>query len=361
MGQIEWTDRSDWNPIRGCTRVSEGCRSCYAEAIAARFSGPGQPFEGYAKKVAGEARWTGKVGLIEERLTLPLKWRKPSRIFVNSASDLFHESVPDEWIDKVFAIMALAPQHTFQLLSKRSKRMREYIRSLTYGTSGMERFLTSRLPDGRMVFDAVHQQYKAMVPWPLPNVWLGVSAEDQQRSDERIPDLLATPAAVRFVSAEPLLGPIDFRSICPEDTQWNALTGVGYSCGHSDDCRFTHPKLDWIIAGGESGPSARPSHPDWHRSIRDQCAAAGVAFFFKQHGEWADTHSNWPRAEAHAIAHDGTLYKSTDLAYPDGKRRGEAIRAGHDNARLCAIYRVGKSRAGRLLDGRTHDEFPEVK
>lgn len=224
---IEWTDRSDWNPVRGCTRVSDGCRNCYSERIAARFSGPGQPFEGFARKVGGEARWTGKVACMEGRLNLPLKWKKPARIFVNSAADLFHEAVPDAFIDRVFAVMAQCPQHTFQILSKRATRMRNYM---------IRNYLITNTP-------------------ALQNCWLGVSVEDQETADERIPLLMETPAAVSFISAEPLLGPV------------HLLPG-GYP--------------DWVIAGGESGPGKRPVDLAWLRAIRDQCRAAGVPIFIKQ-------------------------------------------------------------------------------
>lgn len=304
--RIEWTDRSDWNPIRGCTRISEGCRNCYAEAIAARFSGPGQPFHGFAERTASGPRWTGKVELIESRVCLPTRWRKPSMIFVNSAFDLFHEAVPDEWIDRVFAVMALAPQHTFQVLTKRSARMREYMNKAC-----------GRIADTIIAFRRDRgdkDMWRVPLPfgvigktwWPLQNVWIGVSAEDQERADERIPDLLATPAAVRWVSAEPLLGPVDFTSLnAPEKAfpghdlerkfgrpigclrQADALRGVigwagGVSAVEAPDEET--PRLDWIVVGGESQAGARPMHPDWARSIRDQCAAASVPFFMKQMG-----------------------------------------------------------------------------
>lgn len=194
--EISWTDRT-WNPIRGCSRVSEGCRFCYAEGVAYRFSGPGQPYEGLARKVNGRAAWTGKVRLVESALTEPLSWRKPARIFVNSMSDLFHEHVSDEFIAAVFGVMAAAPQHTFQVLTKRAERMREVVSALSVE---LVRECTLKLT-GRMI--------RGDWMLPLPNVWLGVSCEDQQRADERIPLLLQTPAVVRFVSCEPLLGPID--------------------------------------------------------------------------------------------------------------------------------------------------------
>jgi protein gp37 len=250
-------------------------------------------YAGTTKKVNGNAVWTGKVALAPYHiLNAPLHWKKPRKIFVNSMGDLFHEDVPDEWIDRVFAIMALCPQHTFQVLTKRAKRMREYVRpgkATAVGMEALEMVLDDHAIEhakGRksnmgsgviLTGDIAHLE-----AWPLPNVWLGVSAEDQARADERIPDLLATPAAVRFVSAEPLLGPIDFNQ---EGALWNYGERTRWPVKGWPD----HPRqaggLDWIIAGSESGPNARPCNLDWVRSIRDQCQAAGVAFFWKQHVE----------------------------------------------------------------------------
>ena len=286
--KIEWTDAT-WNPIRGCTRVSEGCRHCYAEVMAARFSDPGQWGHGLAQRVALSGggidhRWTGKVELVDAALDLPLRWRRPRRIFVNSTSDLFHEKVPDEWIDRVFAVMALAPQHTFQVLTKRPERMREYMAGL--GGGGRTDIMSRA--GGRLLRaaenatrNAPHVRYDYNARWPLPNVWLGTSIEDQATADDRIPHLLDTPAAVRFISAEPLLAPVDlmhipYRKIAPDITVMvNALTG-------DDGLGGRQARLGWTIVGGESGPGARPMHPDWARSLRDQCQAAGVPFFMKQ-------------------------------------------------------------------------------
>jgi protein gp37 len=236
-GGIPWTEDT-WNPIRGCSRVSLGCGGphgqggCYAERLAIRLSGPGQPYEGLVKSTPSGPRWTGRVALVESALDLPLRWKKPGRIFVNSMSDLFHEKVPDEWIDRIFAVMAKAPQHTFQILTKRPERMLEWV-------------TRSR-------------------PVPLPNVWLGVSVEDQETADVRIPLLLQTPTAVRWVSYEPALGSVDFRSL-----GLLKRTGAG---------------LDWMVVGGESGPGARPFDLAWARQTIDQCREAGIAPFFKQTG-----------------------------------------------------------------------------
>jgi protein gp37 len=282
--KIEWTDAT-WNPIRDCTRKSEGCRNCYAEVMAARFSDPGQWGHGLAQRVALpgggiDHRWTGKVELVDSALDLPLRWRRPRRIFVNSTSDLFHEKVPDEWIDRVFAVMALAPQHTFQVLTKRPERMREYMAGL--GGGGRTDIMSRA--GGRLLRaaenatrNAPHVRYDYNARWPLPNVWLGTSVEDQATADDRIPHLLATPAAVRFLSAEPLLGPL---SIAHAYTTGAALAVLFAKLERGDvDPRGN---LHWVICGGESGPGARPMHPDWARSLRDQCQAAGVPFFMKQ-------------------------------------------------------------------------------
>lgn len=263
---ISWTDET-WNPTRGCSRVSEGCRNCYAERIAARFNGDRSPaneylprrtdapFFGFASMTNAGPRWTGKVELIPERLGDPLYWRKPRRIFVNSMSDLFHEALPDEAIDRVFAVMALCPQHTFQVLTKRPERMRKYLADQDRRES---------VEDAGGGIPGIGACYaNTQAGWPLPNVWLGVSVEDQATADARIPLLLQTSAAARFISYEPALGPVDFR-------RWLTVTAQ------------RDRMLDWVIAGGESGPNARPSHPDWFRQVRDQCMAASVPFHLKQ-------------------------------------------------------------------------------
>ena len=270
---IQWTD-STWNPIVGCTIVSPGCTNCYAMKWAHSGMKAIKHYDGTTKVVNGHAIWTGLVRQAPEHILMaPLKWKKPRRIFVNSMSDLFHEDVPDEWIDRVFAVMALCPQHVFQVLTKRSKRMMAYclrpkINEIVWDKAD-EFACDLRLPENHPSCDYLLGG-KAGAAWPLPNVWLGVSCEDQTRADERIPDLLATPAAVRFVSAEPLLGPIDFsRHI---EIRMPSL----YSP--------VEVNLDWIIVGGESGPGSRPFDLAWGRSIIGQCQAAGVPVFMKQLG-----------------------------------------------------------------------------
>ena len=270
---IEWTDAT-WNPVRGCSRVSEGCRNCYAERIAARnlpgMRSPTNPLATFAIQTSDGPRWTGKVELIEEKLTEPLHWKKPRRVFVNSMSDLFHESLPDEAIDRVFAVMALCPQHTFQVLTKRPERMRQWCERLQKMADDWAPHTVAKTFTASDVlnFRWMHETFGRgpafpNTSWPLPNLWLGVSVENQETADSRIPELLRTPAALRFISYEPALGPLG-------DNLW-----------------WLWPKrcvtrIDWVIAGSESGPGSRPDHPDWFRSVRDQCQAAGVPFFMKQ-------------------------------------------------------------------------------
>lgn len=290
---IHWTDAT-WNPLVGCSRVSEGCRKCYAEREAYRQEhNLGQPkYAGTTKWVSkpdgprGEPRWTGLVALWEPVLDQPLQWRKPRRIFVNSMSDLFHEQVPDEWIDRIFGVMAQASQHTFQVLTKRPERMRDYVgimadrytrqaRGVRVARAGSPVSIPDDAPGG--------------MDWPLPNVWLGVSVEDQATADTRIPLLLQTPAAVRFLSVEPLLGPVD---LAPKDSVVKMLSPFygpnGFDETGSQPVRerrsWHFPNVNWVIVGGESGPGARPCHLRWIRGVRDQCRGAGVPIFVKQAG-----------------------------------------------------------------------------
>lgn len=330
--EIEWADRV-WNPVLGCAKVSEGCRRCYAipQAWMKQSNPSAKVREAYSglveKRTDGSLNWTGRVNLVPERLELPLTWKKPKRIFVNSLSDLFHESVPDEFIDRVFATMAIT-DHTYLVLTKRPHRM--------------SRYLTDSLRESAVI-EAMDDDYDAVPAgqwtWPLPNVWVGTSTEDQRTADERIPHLLAVPAAVRFLSAEPLLGPVDLTNVSysaylREFMRQAAGDKEAASVGNEAVLDVLHgtwddgwdtgddgKRIHWVIAGGESGPKARPMHPDWVRSLRDQCVSAGVPFHFKQWGEWLPT--------------------------------------GHVNASGEAEFtRVGKQLAGRELDGRTWDEFP---
>jgi len=330
MTKIEWTERT-WNPIVGCSIVSPGCTNCYAMQMAARIermSPKLDHYKGLTKRVNGKAVWTGKLALApESTLLLPLRTKKPTMWFVNSMSDLFHEDVPDEWIDRVFAVMALTPQHTYQVLTKRSARMREYVNGLYERAMDGETNFARDVVGHCEGLNAIFGRTK----WPFPNVWLGVSCERQQEADERIPDLLATPAAVRFVSAEPLLGPIDFTDVAGKVPEYGSTPAHGTDVLTPHN-RILRPQIDWIIVGGESGPNARPMHPDWARAIRDQCAAAGVPFFFKQWGEWV---SGGP-----------------------GRIHWSECRELKSWGGGCYSARVGKARAGRLLDGREHNDMP---
>lgn len=304
---IEWTDAT-WNPVSGCTRVSDGCNNCYAVTMTKRLEAMGQ--EKYAGLVnIGKGHFNGVVKYHEDALMIPLKARKPRRWFVNSMSDLFHKEVPFEFIDKVFAVMALCPQHTFQILTKRPERMAEYLNS----TGRTARIAKAILAIDPLVVGERHWQdlyawqchfaqwrdasglpgtAQLRGAWPIRNVWLGTSVEDQATADERIPHLLRCPAAVRFLSCEPLLGPVD---LCKTDAMGDrcACTGMldykpildGYGCSDCQNHGVTSPPhIHWCIVGGESGPGARPFDPQDAHSIMKQCEAASVPFFFKQMG-----------------------------------------------------------------------------
>ncbi|MFH5231908.1 DUF5131 family protein [Antrihabitans spumae] len=339
---IEWTDVT-WNPTTGCTKVSPGCDHCYAETLAERFRGtPGHYYEnGF------------DVQLRPDKLEEPLRWKKPRRVFVNSMSDLFHKDIPDEYIAQVFAVMAVASQHTFQVLTKRHARMRSLLSSDTF----IDEVFAASVEFGG-------ESDWATSDWPLPNVWLGVSAENQQWADARIPVLLDTPAAVRFVSAEPLLGPINLCNCYPGGVSPSTYEGPQEHCN-------VHGRapLAWLIVGGESGRGARPMHPDWARSIRDQCESAGVAFLFKQWGEWEQDVTRYitgnpvtmgqeytvlnvprkPNSRQTALHATGTTALNPDNPF-------DPFAAGHQG--WTVMRRVGKKAAGRELDGRTWDEFP---
>lgn len=280
---ISWTEAT-WNPIIGCARVSEGCRNCYAEVQAKRIAlmHPGSAYEGVLRRgKAGELlpMWNGKVTLMPERLDQPIRWKRPRLIFVNSMSDLFHDDVPFEYVAAVFGVMGAARQHTFQVLTKRPARMLEFFAWLA--ASPIEDPASSEAT--RAIVRCAYHAAKltntyapiSMIPrpgaWPLPNVWLGVSCENQAAADERIPLLLRCPAVVRWVSAEPLLGPINFDA--------RSMGCVGHLAE-----TFGNPLLHWIVVGGESGPGARPCRVDWIRDIVDDCRAAGVAVYVKQVG-----------------------------------------------------------------------------
>jgi len=272
---IEWSEKV-WNPVTGCDKVSPGCDNCYALTMSNRNQhNPkvGDKYAGTTHKVGerGKLAWTGKINLIESALGYPLTVKKPSLIFVNSMSDLFHDDVPFEFIDKVFTVMALCDWHTYQILTKRPDRMAAYFRNKKY-------IEISKGEDAERV--------SAKIYFPFPNVWLMTSVEDQKRADERISYLLQCPAAVRGLSIEPLLEAIDLKfptlREAHEEAAGMALEGMFFGMNGINPSSKTGNGIHWIICGGESGPGARPMHPDWVRSIRDQCKAANVPFFFKQ-------------------------------------------------------------------------------
>lgn len=273
---IEWTTKT-WNPTRGCALVSEGCKNCYAMGQAHRFSG--KAFEGLTKKrVRLGPVWTGEGRLVPAMLALPFTWKKPEKVFVNSMSDLFFEKFTNEEIAAVFGVMASLPRHTFQILTKRARRMREWFEwwaALVDDDMGLalekmfegarDRGASKYIPEGSPPLE---------LPWPLPNVHIGTSVENQETADERISHVLRVPAAVRFVSYEPALGPVDFTRLRDDHLLWSAIER------RNPDA----VSLDWIIVGGESGPRARPFDVAWARSVVKQCRAAGVAVFCKQLG-----------------------------------------------------------------------------
>lgn len=356
MTQIIWTDKT-WNPVTGCTKVSDGCKYCYAEREWPRFHGkkrivvrtpnPERPNwypDSYTPTDPNcpTGEWTRPrlftdVQCHDDRLEQPLHWKSPSRIFVASMGDIFHDDVPDSFRDRIFAVMASCPQHTFQILTKRPELAEDYLT----GDDVRERIANAATWAKPGVWSLTSV-------WPLPNVHLGVSAEDQRAAEVRIQILFNTPAAIRWVSVEPLLGAIDFvrlayRDIygsypigartkpcsgCGGEVFLNALSGS--TCCNAGCDGPTYPALDWVVVGGESGPKARPMHPDWVRSLRDQCAGAGVPFLFKQWGEWGPTVP----------------------VIDEATRRIEQYDLG-------GMARIGNKRAGRLLDGVLHDQYPE--
>lgn len=404
---IEWTDAT-WNPVRAmrkqgdvasgvrdgaakkdgwhCEHVSEGCRNCYAESINRRL-GTGLDFKpGNLDKL--------DIFLDEKLLTDPLRWKRPRSVFLSSMTDVFADFVSDEMLDRMFAVMALGAlaaqrredlspllrrfaANFYRVLTKRGERMTAYIHALLAG----ERDVGTRAMEIALDFGAceisasrIRDAVSALVLGkPLPNVGLGVSVEDQASADERIPHLLATPAAMRFVSCEPLLGPVDLRRVThrdPKQFSWlaydptlDALTG-NYPLLDGGP-RGPHPRrLHEVIVGGESGTHARPMHPDWARSLRDQCASADVAFFFKQWGEWLPYGQHLPGfgVVTGCRAVKPGLMK---IRYGDGPHEWPLIAAsciklgampdGHE------VFRVGKKAAGAMLDGREHREIaPQV-
>lgn len=358
---IEWARHpvtglgATWNITTGCDLVSPGCTNCYAMKLAGTRLRNHESRQGLTIPSKAGPVWNGEVRYNEFWLTLPLTWKKPRGIFVSAHGDLFAEGITDDQLDRIFAVMALCPQHVFYVLTKRPERMRDYIAAIVDTYHASPNSMDKRF--GEICVDLTNSPCASGAfedrGWPLRNVWLGVSVEDQKRADERIPVLLDTPAAIRFISAEPLLGAI--RIV---DAMW---------AGDTPPTENLHASLDWVIAGGESGPNARPSHPDWFRDLRDQCAEAGTAFFFKQWGVWHEAATELRELDGSHLQVDADSYEGEEifdaaidrLIAADGRTFTPATLPPDTLARL--IERIGKKAAGRQLDGRTHDEFPEVR
>lgn len=345
---IEWTRNDDgtpgrtWNPVTGCSKVSDGCTNCYAETIAERFRGHAAFPKGFDVQIRAN------------KVNDPLTWRKPTRVFTNSMSDLFHDEVDREWIAEIFGVMAAARRHTFQLLTKRHGRMRSLLNDPAFAHKVRHRAQGK----GLAISDFT---------WPLPNLWLGVSVENQQWASIRIPALIDTPAAIRFLSCEPLLGPVDLFAgdHSKHERDWDGSDYICLDCS-TDERQVpwrvidrSNLGIDWLITGGESGRKARPAHPDWFRSLRDQCQEGSIAYFHKQNGEWADRTqlTGDDRATASIWDEKRVLY-----VHPaDGRTQGHGQWGMNDHLEgWGCVQRVGKKNAGRELDGRTHDAFPAV-
>ena len=292
--KIEWADKV-WNPITGCSHAgSPGCDHCYAKRMAYRLKGR----YGYPKDDPF------KVTFHPDRLDEPLHWKKPCRIFVCSMGDLFHESVSSRFINSVIGIMTAEEtrHHTFFILTKRPQNMAAYFKNFIKCGVDLVQF--------------------------IERVYLGVSVENQQTADERIPILLQIPAAKRFVSVEPMLGPVDLG-------------------------KLSDPNISWIIVGGETGAGARPLHLDWIRSLVEQCQAAGVPFFFKSWGEWEKSGHD----STHLLNADGRFVKRSEaMLRISDTRQDDLVDRGHLG--WIRMKKVGKKRSGRLLDGKIWDEMP---
>lgn len=322
-----------WNPIIGCSKVSAGCENCYAERMANRLSfNPNTPWYKY---VVTDGKWNGKTALLGGHPILPFTWKAPRLIFVCSMGDLFHEKTKFQTIDKIFATMASCPQHIFIVLTKRAKRMSKYFKWYdtswnSVGMQGNDRIRYYCYHDFGVEID--YNDWK----WPLPNVWLGVTAENQEQANKRIPYLLEIPAAVRFVSFEPMLRSVSIAEY------WRECGAGAYEIWLNG--------LDWVIAGGESGPGARPLHPDWVRTIRDQCKASEVPFFFKQWGEYrpANSMDKGGKDKWKWISTSGTVEPSLARTFHNEREH-------HELMFLC-----GKSKAGNLLDGGKYEQYPII-
>lgn len=347
---IEWTDAT-WNVVTGCAIVSPGCTNCYAMKLAGTRLRDHPSRNGLTTDSKAGPVWNGQVRFNAGWLTQPLRWTKPRKVFVCAHGDLFHEGVTDDQLDQIFAVMALAPQHVFQVLTKRPERMRDYLLALT--AERLSKPLRAFVHAGE---NSTHED--RFIPLPLPNVWLGVSVEDQTRADERIPALLDTPAAVRWISAEPLIGPVDLSVVDDSFSDPRNVLRTASAQQQADQygeplelCSDT-PRIDWVVVGGESGQGSRPMHPDWARDLRDKCAANGVAFLFKQWGDWTPgenaQNTIGRTVETADWFNDAWDYQTLTPASAEGVHIDDEP----------TLYRAGKRAAGRLLDGQLHDGYP---
>lgn len=359
--RIEWCDATI-NVVYGCTPQSPGCDNCYAVRLAPRLGA-------LTAGTHQDGAWTGKLNIFPERMLQACRWRKPRRIFVNSMGDLFHKDVPDTALDMVFAAMALCPRHEFILLTKRPERMRAYLTRMSpqHHRQVLERtaYVLAGFSDEAQCLAANALNgvlsHGRNVYWPMQNVILMSTAENQQCFDMRAPEIMAL-ARLGWrtgMSLEPLLGPVDVGPgtiwISRQAKEMARSIDYALAMGGSEPEDYgptLPPKLDWIICGGETGPGARPMHPDWVRAVREACVDAGVSFFFKSWGEWGPGRYK-PGCQSKVMG------ASSDVAWPDGS-------IGGGTAEQCggpgeSLYHGGKQGTGRHLDGRTWEQFPEAR
>jgi protein gp37 len=357
---IEWTDAT-WNPLIGCSLKSDGCKNCYAMKVAHRFQGTHNHYKGTTKLTSFGPHWTGVVNQSPLAiLNQPLRWTRPRMIFVNSMSDLFHESVDFEYIAACFGVMAAASQHKFQVLTKRPERAVEFFAWLkeTYSSVALDEAnfcarmaMKYGVEPGLLGMVASDEATSLFEGWPLKNVWMGTSIENQKAAEDRMLSLIKIPAAVRWISAEPLLGPVDFGFM---GTLPNSITGSSY--------QLMHQHIDWMVVGGESGPGARPMAPSWARSILRQCKEADIPYLFKQWGDWGP-HDD---GSVTVVGGDGEEFtvrlplamesqeKKPIVVKPKGGGRSRTFRAVDG----WWMEKLGKKVAGRELDGSLYDGYP---